>query len=143
MTEGSTNRYEDEKWKKPRRFNRSSTKITEKHRVFIKIINVEKFSRTKGTIWLALSNRKYNAGHYVLFKICSSYIKKKMKKQLWLVWLSGLSMGLWTKGPPTGFPVRAHAWVVGQVSSRGQLRGNNTLMFLSLSFPSPALKINK
>ena len=35
----------------------------------------------------------------------------------WLVWLSGLSTGLQTKGSQVGFPVRAHAWVVGQVRS--------------------------
>ena len=40
------------------------------------------------------------------------------------------------------FPVRAHAWVAGQVSSWGRMRGNYTLMFLSLSFslPSPLSK---
>ena len=27
----------------------------------------------------------------------------------WLVWLSGLSAGLWTKGMQVGFLVRAHA----------------------------------
>ena len=31
------------------------------------------------------------------------------------------------------FPVRAHVWVAGQVPSRGRMRGNHTLMFLSLS----------
>ena len=36
------------------------------------------------------------------------------------------------------FPVREHAWVAGQVPSRGSVRGNHTLMFLSLF-----LKINK
>ena len=35
----------------------------------------------------------------------------------WLVWLSGLSAGLGTKEWLVRFPVRAHAWVVGQVSS--------------------------
>ena len=34
----------------------------------------------------------------------------------WLFWLSGLSAGPWTKGPPVWFPVRAHAWVVGFLS---------------------------
>ena len=58
----------------------------------------------------------------------------------WLVWLSGLSAGLRTKGPPVQFPVRAHAWVVGQVPTRGLTRGNHTLMFLP---PFPSLKINK
>ena len=41
--------------------------------------------------------------------------------QHWLVWLSGLSMGLRTKGSPVRFPVRAHAWVVGQVPSGGHM----------------------
>ena len=34
----------------------------------------------------------------------------------------------------------AHAWVAGQVPSRARLRDNHTLMFLSLSFPSPLSK---
>ena len=54
----------------------------------------------------------------------------------WLVWLSGLSAGLQTKGSLVHFPVRAHAWLVGQVPSRGCTRGNHTLMFLSTSLPS-------
>ena len=54
-----------------------------------------------------------------------------------LVWLSGLSTGLRTKGSPVRFPVRAHAWVSGQVPSRGPARGNHALMFLSLSFSLP------
>ena len=43
------------------------------------------------------------------------------------------------KGSPVRFPVRAHAWVVGQVPGWGRARGNHTLMFLSLSpaLPSP------
>ena len=60
----------------------------------------------------------------------------------WLLWLSGLSAGVWTKGSPVQFPVRASAWVVGQVLSRGRSRGNHTLMFLSLSF-SLSLSKNK
>ena len=61
----------------------------------------------------------------------------------WLVWLSGLGAGLQTKRSLVRFPVRAHAWVVNQVPSRGHdARGNHTLMFLSLSFslPSPLSK---
>ena len=49
----------------------------------------------------------------------------------WLVWLSGLSAGLQTGWSPVWFPVRAHAWVVGQVPSWGHV------MFLSLSFSLP------
>ena len=33
---------------------------------------------------------------------------------------------------------RAHAWVAGQVPSRGRTRGNHTLLFLSLSFSIPS-----
>ena len=63
---------------------------------------------------------------------------------LWLVWLSGLSAGLQTKASPVRFPVRAHAWVVGQVPSYGHVRGNYTVMFLFLSSSFPlSLKINK
>ena len=58
----------------------------------------------------------------------------------WLVWLSGLSAGLQTKGSWVQFPVRAHAWVVGQVPSRGHMRDNHTLMFLSPSL-SPSLPL--
>ena len=54
-----------------------------------------------------------------------------------------IERGLQTKGLLVRFPVRAHAWVTGQVPSRWRGRGDHTLMFLSLSFslPSP-LKIN-
>ena len=37
----------------------------------------------------------------------------------WLVWLSGLSVGLRTKGSLVRFQVRAHAWVAGWVTSGG------------------------
>ena len=37
----------------------------------------------------------------------------------WLVWLSGLSAGLQTKELLVQFPVRAHAWVGGQVPTGG------------------------
>ena len=57
------------------------------------------------------------------------------------MWLSGLGVIPQTKGSQVQFPVRAHAWVVGQVPSRGHVRGNYTLMFLSLSLPPfPSLK---
>ena len=61
--------------------------------------------------------------------------------ELWLVWLSGLSAGLQTKALLVQFPVRAHAWVAGQVPSRGCSRGSHTLMFLSLSFPPLPLSL--
>ena len=37
----------------------------------------------------------------------------------WLVWLSGLSSVLQSKGLLVQFPVRVHAWVAGQVPSGG------------------------
>ena len=49
------------------------------------------------------------------------------------MWLSGLSAGLQIKGSLVQFPVRAHAWVAGQVPSGWHARGNHTLVFLSLS----------
>ena len=55
------------------------------------------------------------------------------KEKLWLVWLSGLSGSLQTKGLLVRFPVRAHDWVAGQVPRGGRMRGNHTLMFLFLS----------
>ena len=39
--------------------------------------------------------------------------------QPWLVWLSGLSASLRTKGSLVQFPVRAYAWVAGQVPVGG------------------------
>ena len=33
----------------------------------------------------------------------------EIKSLPWLLWLSGLSTGLQTKGSPVGFPVRAYA----------------------------------
>ena len=74
----------------------------------------------------------------MLFIYLVSFFKKIVL--LWLVWLSGLSAGLLTKESPVRFPVRAYAWVVGQVLSRGCMRGNHTLMFLSLS---PSLPFSK
>ena len=44
---------------------------------------------------------------------------------------------LGAKGLLVQFLVRVHAWVVGQVPSRGYARSNHTLMFL---FPSPLSK---
>ena len=63
----------------------------------------------------------------------------KVKKTPWLVWLSGKSAGLRNGRSLVRFPVRAHAWVAGQVLSGGHVRGNHTLMFLSLSFSFPSL----
>ena len=60
-------------------------------------------------------------------------------KNLWSA-LAGvaqlISADLPTKGPQVPFPVRAHAWVAGQVPTEGHMRYHHTLMFLPFSFPS-------
>ena len=49
--------------------------------------------------------------------------------------------GLRTKGLPVRFPVKAHAWVAGQVPGTGHVRGNHTLIILSsFSFSWPLSK---
>ena len=45
--------------------------------------------------------------------------KQKQENWPWLAWLSGLNASLRTKGSLVRFSVRAHAWVVGQVPSKG------------------------
>ena len=44
----------------------------------------------------------------------------KMSGEPWLVWLSGLSAGLWTERSLVQFPVKVHAWVAGQVPNWGR-----------------------
>ena len=68
----------------------------------------------------------------------------------WLLWLSGLSTSLQTEGSPVWFPVRAHAWVAGQVPSWGLARGNWSMYLsridvsLPLFLPTfPSLSKNK
>ena len=62
--------------------------------------------------------------------------------QPWLLWLSGLSASLQTKGSLVQFPVREHASVVGQVPSWGHAteRQPHTNVSLPLSFLSPHSK---
>ena len=76
---------------------------------------------------------------YPLIKASWSITKTILEKASlpWLMRLSGLSAGLWTRGSLVQFPVRAHAWVVNQVPIWGHTGGNHTLMFLSLSFSLP------
>ena len=82
--------------------------------------------------------------HYDNTNHCLQHIRNS-NKMPWLVWLSGLSPGQWTKGSLVQFPVRADAWAVGQVPSKGPMRGNHTICFspsLSPSLPL-FLKINE
>ena len=94
--------------------------------------------------WFFEKNNKSFENVSVNFKL---YDVKKRERE-WmseprLVWLSGLSAGLQTKRSLVWFPLRAYAWVAGQVPSRRHVRDNHTLMFLSLSFSLPCpLKIS-
>ena len=75
--------------------------------------------------------------------------KKIFEKNKYLalkVWLSRLSAGLWNEGLPVWFPVRAHAWVVGQAPSRGGGVAYERQPHIDVSFPlflSPSLSKNK
>ena len=61
-----------------------------------------------------------------VFQINKYFLFEKKGFLPWLVWLSGLNASLWTQRLPVGFPVRAHAWVAGQVPTWGHMRGNYT-----------------
>ena len=66
-------------------------------------------------------------------------IKSKMERQLWLVWLSGLSAGLQTRRSPVPFPVRRTPGLQARCPAGGVWETTDqcvsrTLMFLSLSF---------
>ena len=72
-----------------------------------------------------------------------SRITLKIMFITWMVWLSGLSSGLQSKGSLVWFSVRAHAWVSGQVPSAGaHERQPHIDVFLSPSLPL-SVKINK
>ena len=65
-----------------------------------------------------------------------SILLKNLSSMPWLV-------AQWNEGQPVKqrvavqFPARAHARVASQVPSSGCMRGNHTLMFLSLLLPFP------
>ena len=54
----------------------------------------------------------------------------------WLVWLSGLSAGLWTERSPVRSPVEAHAWVAGQIPLGGVWEANDWYLDCYLSLRS-------
>ena len=66
----------------------------------------------------------------------------KYNEEPWQVWPSGLSASLQGRVSPVQSPVRAQAWVVGQVPGGRHVGGSHTLAFLSLSssLPSPVSK---
>ena len=94
--------------------------------------------------WRQLLSYKERATCDILFDSWAVYEKggppPKWNYLTWLVWLSVLSACLWTKGSPVQFPVKAHAWIAGQVPLCGMHeRQPHTLMILSLSFSLPSL----
>ena len=50
--------------------------------------------------------------------------KRIFFKKPWMVWLTRLTTNLQTERSPVQFPVRAHAWIVGQVPSWGHVGGS-------------------
>ena len=54
-------------------------------------------------------------------------LKQESSQKPWLVWLSGWSASLQIKGWLVQFPVREHAWVMGQVPGWGLMRGNQSM----------------
>ena len=64
-------------------------------------------------------------------------------KKTWLVWLSGLSAGPRTERSLVCFPVRAHAWVAGQVPGWGRARGNQSFCFMVFLSLTPSLPLSK
>ena len=66
-----------------------------------------------------------------------AFPQTKITFEPWLVWLSGLSTSLQTKGLSVGFPIRAHAWVL---QARSPVQGvweATTQWCFSPSFPLP------
>ena len=99
------------------------------------------FSHYPDLVWiLPLTFESFVIRHTLFYSLTLMLIIFKWTKFLpWLMCLSGLNTSLRTKRLLVQFPVRAHAWVVGQVPGKGRVRGNHTLVFLSLSFLLPAL----
>ena len=65
--------------------------------------------------FLSLSSVRAFSKSSVSFKKSNWF--KNSRTKLWLLWLSGLSASLQTKGLPVQFPVRAHAWVAGRLGA--------------------------
>ena len=89
------------------------------------------------TVFSTLLSLQIKATVRCHFKPVSVAIIKKIKneKWLWLVWLRGLSAGLRTKGSPVPFPVRAYAWVAGQIPQSGALERQLHIEKLNVELP--------
>ena len=91
---------------------------------------------TGGGVWQATTHWYFSPSFYLPSPVPKDKKIKSLEKLNHA--LAGVAQwierGLQTKGLPVLFPVRPHAWVIGQVPSSGCVRGNHTLIFLSLSF---------
>ena len=54
-----------------------------------------------------------------------------------MVWLSGLGIILQSERLPVPFPVRAHAWIAGQVPIWGHARSNQSVSLSHTDFSLP------
>ena len=88
--------------------------------------------------------------NYLMCNGQSLYTYFKRRRDPWLVGLSGLSTSLQTERFPVPFPVRAHAWVSGQVPSWGCVGGSRLMCLSNMDvslplFPPsfPCLKVKK
>ena len=77
------------------------------------LIHSGRLETSMGTVTAAL-----NHTGKILYSInLTSVVHRENNIEPWLVWLGGLSASLQTKGSLVRFPIRAHAWIAGQVPS--------------------------
>ena len=91
-------------------------------------------------LWTGLVSDLQNCGkmNWCFVTLCNTH-KNYCIIMPWLVWLSGLSASLWTKMSLVWFPVRAHAWVVGQVPGWECARGDQSMYPHTSPSLSPSL----
>ena len=78
---------------------------------------------------------------YHVFKICIIGQCLKLENSALASVAQWIERGLQTEGSQVRFPVRAQAWAVGQVPSRGRVRGKHIDVFLPLFLlPFPVSK---
>ena len=98
--------------------------------LLFRIVYLRVLMKMKG---LQISTSTSIFAHMLSYRFLDCLIVSTFKRLLelpWLVWLSGLSTSLRTGRSQVWFPVRAHAWVLGQVPNLGRARGNQ-LIYLS------------
>ena len=92
-----------------------------------------------GGVWAVLVSLKLQLGSFLLTgqSCCGEHwIRGLIIIITTIAALAGVAR--WTE-QPVRVPVRTHAWIEGQVPSRGCVSGNHKLMFPSLLFSLPSL----